>query len=106
MDRKRKVQRGYGDVRNANEMCSRRDGRGMDEVWAGYGRGMGSKMHPPNEILIINYYLLIQKIARKDDFLTFSCIYQKKAVILYPESVETIHFVNKSVRVLRKITLF
>jgi hypothetical protein len=37
------------------------DGRGVEGGW-------GSKMHPPNEILIINYYLLIKKIARKDDF--------------------------------------
>ena len=80
---------------------------GMEGVWKRNGRGTErQRNHPPNEILIINYYLLIQKIARKDDFFTFSCIYQKKAVILHSESVETIHFVNKSVRVLRKITLF
>ena len=80
---------------------------GMEGRWTRYGRGTErQRNHPPNEILIINYYLLIQKIARKDDFFTFSCIYQKKAVILYPESVETVHFVKKSVRVLRKITLF
>ena len=43
------------------------DGRGMDEVW-------GSKMHPPNEILIINYYLLIQKTFFRAFFIAFGLI--------------------------------